>query len=85
LDESEVPRPACGCGKPATHQVALAVRPLELDRDAGAYSRTYWRPDFRNATHTIEAVICAECLGSKINVSVAVAATVEKKAEGKDR
>ena len=77
--EDEVPRPLCGCGKhPATHQVKLSVQRLELDRESGVRSRPYWSASFRGAHTNIEALVCDECLSSKINLTVAVDATVEK-------
>jgi hypothetical protein len=55
--------------------VSLSVRRLELDRDAG---KLFWTPSFRGGHTGVEALICDECLRSKINVTLAVAATVEK-------
>lgn len=83
-DDETTPRPLCGCGKyRATHQVQLTVRRLMLDRDAGAHSSPYWAASWKGAAHTsIEALVCDECLGSRINVAVAVDATMAQAKKG---
>lgn len=81
--EDEVPRPLCGCGKhPATHQVELTVRRLELDRDKGVSSRPYWTPSYRTVVTSIASVACDECLAGKINVAVVVDATMAQAKKG---
>ena len=81
--EAEHPRPLCGCGKhPATHQVSLTVQRLQLDRDAGVRSQPYWTASYRSAQTSITALVCDECLASKINVAVVVDATVAKAKKG---
>lgn len=84
IDESDAPeRPLCGCGKnPATHQVSLVVRRLELDRESGVRSRAYWTTGYRAAHTSIEAAVCDDCLASKINVAVAVDATLAHAKKG---
>ncbi|KKM87273.1 hypothetical protein LCGC14_1270560 [marine sediment metagenome] len=75
--EDTVPRPLCGCGKnEATHQVTLTVRRLVLDREAGARTNAYWTGSYRSAHTSIEAIVCDDCLASKINVAIAVDATL---------
>ena len=78
IDETDAPdRPLCGCGKSlATHQVTLTVRRLVLDREAGARTKAYWSASYHSAHTSIEAVVCDDCLSGKINVSVAVDATL---------
>ena len=82
--EETTPRPICGCGKnPVTHQVQLTVRRLILDREAGAHSQPYWAASWRGAAHTaIEALVCDDCLGNRINVVVAVDATMAQAKKG---
>jgi hypothetical protein len=76
-------RPLCGCGKhPATHQVELTVRRLELDRDKGVSSRPYWTPSYRTVVTSIASVVCDECLAGKINVAVVVDATMAQAKKG---
>lgn len=81
--EEEYPRPLCGCGKnPATHQVELTVRRLELDREKGVSSQPYWTPTYRTTVTSITSMVCDECLGSRINVAVAVDATMAEAKKG---
>lgn len=65
------PRPLCGCGKDATHAVSVSVRRLEVDQRS-------WQASYRNAHTNIETVVCDDCVRSKVNVTLAVSATVEK-------
>jgi len=79
----DVPRPLCGCGKhPATHQVHLTVQRLVLERESGVHSEPYWAPSYRPAHTSITSMVCDECLGSRINVTVAVDATMAKAKKG---
>lgn len=76
--EDEVPRPPCGCGKPATHQIKLEVRRLELDREAGVRTKPYWTPTFRGAHTGVEALVCDGCLQDHVHVELKIDASVEK-------
>lgn len=82
--EEAFPRPLCGCGKnSATHSVHLAVRRLTLDRESGVRSEPYWTAAWKGAPHTsIETLVCDDCLGSRINVAIAVDATMVQAKKG---
>lgn len=74
-DVEPTERPICACGKPATHQVQLSVRRLELQGDR---THLYWGTSYQGAHTSIETVVCDDCVRSKINVTLSVDATVEK-------
>jgi hypothetical protein len=72
----EVPRPPCaGCGEPATSEVRLSVCRLELERDAGVRSRSYWRGTFTGGTQ-VQALMCDACVRANVRVDLTVAASV---------
>lgn len=73
-----VPRPDCSCGQPATHEVDVNVRRLDLTREAGVHSVPYWTPSFRSQTVHVSALVCATCVKNHVRISLDVSASVEK-------
>jgi hypothetical protein len=76
--EEDVPRPSCGCGSPATHQIDITVRRLVLDRDAGPYTAPYWTPSYKATSQSVSAMVCEGCHRRDINITLSVSAAVEK-------
>lgn len=72
----DVPPPNCSCGKPATHEMELTVRRLELQREAGVHSMPYWTAAYRGTVHHISAVLCSDCLARDVKVSASVSASM---------
>lgn len=76
VKREEPERPPCArCGDPATVQASLAVQRLELHRDAGAHTRSYWQPSFRCETR-LEVLLCQVCLRSDFKLNLSVSGTV---------
>ena len=79
IAEDLTPRPPCSaCGEPATTEVSVASRRLQLERDSGVQSRPYWRATYSNETE-IRTIMCDACVRKNVSIDFTASATMSTK------